>query len=64
MHAKFDLKCINFKCILQSRKTVGRYRTSEGLSKLTYRIELLVMGKALFSLFAGGGGGCEKKREW
>ena len=23
MHAKFDLKCINFKCILQSRKTVG-----------------------------------------
>ena len=23
MHAKFDLKCINFKRILQSRKTVG-----------------------------------------
>ena len=23
MHAKFDLKCINFKCILQSGKTVG-----------------------------------------
>ena len=23
MHAKFDLKCINFKCILQSKKTVG-----------------------------------------
>jgi hypothetical protein len=23
MRAKFDLKCINFKCILQSRKTVG-----------------------------------------
>ena len=23
MHAKFDLKCINFKCILRSRKTIG-----------------------------------------
>ena len=23
MHAKFDLKCINFRCILQSVKTVG-----------------------------------------
>src|SRR6266702_5527676 len=41
MHAKFDLKCINFKCILQSRKTVGYIEPSAltPCSKQHYIIE-------------------------
>src|SRR6266702_1754731 len=40
MHAKFDLKCINFKCILQSRKTVGSIDLG---NKQIHRITVVVI---------------------